>query len=52
MGTSFKNLRATDGTVHFAARWSADDVGYKITHYLQELSGTYPAEPEDTNSFS
>lgn len=52
MGETFKNLRADDGTVYFAAKWKADDVWYKIEHYLQQLDGNYPATPKDTNSFS
>jgi hypothetical protein len=42
----FKNLRATSGTVHFAAKWDPKQVTYKVTHYLQELNGEYPASTE------
>ena len=40
-GTGFNNLRATSGTVHFAARWTANKVPYKVEHYLQDLNGAY-----------
>ena len=40
-GTEFNNLRATSGTVHFAAKWTANKVPYKVEHYLQDLSGAY-----------
>jgi len=41
-GTGFNNLNATSGaTVHFAAKWTANKVPYKVEHYLQDLSGSY-----------
>ncbi len=49
-GTEFKNLRATTGTVHFAAKWSPEEVGYKIEYYLQDLSGNYTT-PYATGDF-
>ncbi len=41
MATKYENLRATSGTVQFAARWDADLVDYKVKHYLQDLNGGY-----------
>ena len=47
------NLRATSGTVHFAARWSADLTDYTVKHILQGLDGNYnDAVPEDTETWS
>jgi len=48
--TSFNNLRATSGTVHFAARWNPDQVNYVINYYQQKLDGTYPETPTDTHT--
>ena len=53
MGTGYKNLRETEGTVHFAARWKADDVGYTVNHFLQKLDDSYDMEhPDETVPFS
>ena len=41
MGTVFKNLRATDGTVNFLAIWNAKQVPYTVNHYLEDLTGNY-----------
>jgi hypothetical protein len=38
-GTEFNNLRATSGTVHFAAKWTANKVPYKVEHYIENLTG-------------
>ncbi len=50
MWTSFNNLRATSGTVHFAAKWNPDQVNYVINYYQQKLDGTYPETPTDTHT--
>lgn len=52
MAERFKNLRATSGTVTFAARWDADRVTYTVKHYLQELDGSYPGTPETIDELS
>ena len=39
-GTEFRNLHATSGeTVHFAAKWTANKVPYKVEHYIENLTG-------------
>ena len=50
MAEQFRNLRSDTGTVNFAARWSADEVLYTIKHFLQDLDGSYPANPIETNT--
>jgi len=45
--TSFNNLRATSGTVHFAAKWNPDQVTYVVRHFKEELDGSRPATPTD-----
>jgi hypothetical protein len=39
MGTGYKYLRATSGTVHFAARWRAENVKYTVNHFQEKLEG-------------
>ena len=46
-GTGYKNLRATEGTVHFAARWRAENVEYTVNHFQEKLEGWYPETPTD-----
>lgn len=52
MAERFKNLRATSGTVTFAARWDADRVTYTVKHFLQELDGSYPGTPKTIDELS
>ena len=51
-GTEFNNLRATSGTVHFAAKWTANKVPYKVEHYIENLTGWYPDLPKDTDDLT
>lgn len=51
-GTGFNNLRATSGTVHFAAKWTANKVPYKVEHYIENLTGWYPDLPKDTDDLT
>ena len=37
--TEFRNLRATEGTVTFGARWRAENVNYTVNHFQEKLEG-------------
>jgi len=50
--TSFKNLRATSGTVTFTAKWTASQVTYKVEHYQMNTSGTYPTTANATQNLT
>lgn len=45
--TEFRNLRATEGTVTFGARWRAENVKYTVNHFQEKLEGWYPETPTD-----
>lgn len=53
MAERFKNLRATSGTVTFAARWDPkSNTTYFVNHFLQELDGSYPGTPKTIDELS
>ena len=44
-GIEYKNLRADEDTVYFAARWTPQDVDYVVKYYLETLTGGVYQDP-------
>lgn len=49
---SFKNLRATSGTVTFTALWDADQVQYVVRHYTEGFTDGDYSHLEETNTWT